>query len=119
MTYRPDAKFFFNYTINKVPADQKYLFFKVYMNGRHIVSWGVDLRKVSSGSTFRALYEPSDHFQQRGIEARHFRFVSGPQNQSVADDGGLIEFQVFRAKGRNGRAARLDECRLQEKYGIA
>ncbi len=125
---KSDAKFFFSYTINKVPGGQNYLFFKVFMNGGHIVSWGIDLRKVSSGSTFRALYEPSDRFQQNdngvllkaaGIEARHFRFVSEPADQSVADDGGLVEFQVFRAKGRNGRAARLDLCRNPEKYGIA
>ena len=54
-----------------------------------------------------------------GIESRYFHFSPGPEAASVAEDGGLIEIQVFRAKGRRGRAAKLDEFRGQDKYGIA
>ena len=124
----PDASFYFSYKINKIPADQKYLFFKVVINGRRIVSWGIDLRVVTTGTVYKALYEPSEDFQHgdqkavlkaAGIEARHFQFVAAPEKQSVADDGGLVEFQVFRSKGRNQRAVLLDSFRSQEKYGIA
>ena len=124
----PGASFFFEYAINSPPSGLNFLFFKVFMNGRHIVSWGIDLQKVTSGTMYRALYEPSQHYQQKengvllsapGIEARSFKFVAGSGPKSVADDGGLIEFQVFRAKARNGRAAHLDQHRNQDKYGIA
>lgn len=128
ITRNAGASFFFEYAITNAPLGYNYLFFKVFMNGRHIVSWGIDLRKAVSGTMYRALYEPSGHYQQRengvlvsspGIEARSFKFVSELGPRSVADDGGLIEFQVFRAKGRNGRSARLDQHRNQDKYGIA
>jgi len=122
------SSFFFEYAITNAPSGYRYLFFKVFMNGRHIVSWGIDLRTVASGTMYRALYEPSEHCQHRekgvlvsspGTEGRSFRFVSGSGPRSVADDGGLIEFQAFRAKARSGRAARLDQHRSQDKYGIA
>ncbi len=99
------------------------------MNGRHVVSWGLNLGKSSSGKTYRALYEPSDRYQHRGqdgvvlmpagIEARSFRFVPGPEEDSAAGDGGLVEVQIFRSQGRNRRAPSLDRYRNQEKYGIA
>ncbi|TLD19566.1 hypothetical protein PspLS_09544, partial [Pyricularia sp. CBS 133598] len=137
-----DTKFFFDYRVTKIPPstpeapETKYLFFKVFINGRHIVAWGIDLRKVTSGSAYRALYGPGRHYQhfsedgktvmtQPGIEARYFWFLSdaGSMGQnssvkSVADDGGLIEVQVFRAKGRTGRTPVLDPYRSQDRYGV-
>ncbi len=98
------------------------------MNGRHIVSWGIDLSITAAGSAYRALYEPSERYQYKenevllkpvGIEARYFKFVHGPETKSVAEDGGIIEVHVFRARGRSGRAARLGQHRKQEKYGIS
>ncbi|KAI6263425.1 hypothetical protein MCOR27_004285 [Pyricularia oryzae] len=139
---QPNTKFFFDYRVIKIPPstpdapETKYLFFKVFINGRHIVAWGIDLRKVTSGSAYRALYGPGRHYQhfsedgktvmtQPGIEARYFWFLSDVgslgQNsgiKSVADDGGLIEVQVFRAKGRTGRTPVLDPYRSQDRYGV-
>lgn len=97
------------------------------MNGRHITSWGINPRIKRAGRAEKALYEPSERwdqeengvvFKQEGIEARYFHFVGGQPPKSVADDGGVIEVRVFRAKGRKRRAATLDQYRQQEKYGI-
>ncbi|KAI6379784.1 hypothetical protein MCOR25_001915 [Pyricularia grisea] len=139
---QPNTKFFFDYRVTKLPPstpeapETKYLFFKVFINGRHIVAWGIDLRKVTSGSAYRALYGPGRHYQhfsedgktvmtQPGIEARYFWFLSDAgtfgQNssvKSVAEDGGLIEVQVFRAKGRTSRTPVLDPYRSQDRYGV-
>lgn len=46
-------------------------------------------------------------------------FLPGEEYKSVAEDGGLIEIQVFRAKERRPRAPRLEEFRFQENHGIA
>lgn len=122
------AQFCIGYDIDPGSFPTGYLFFKLYMNGRHITSWGINPRVKSSGRVEKALYEPSDRwqqeenntiFKQQGIEARYFYFVSDQHEASIADDGGLIEVDVFRAKGRKRRAARLDEHRQQSKYGIA
>lgn len=94
------------------------------MNGRHITSWGITPR-VKDGEVEKALYEPSDRWDHEedgtiikpeGIEARYFHFID--EQKSVAEDGGLIEILVFRARGRKRRAAKLDQYRHQDKYGI-
>lgn len=45
--------------------------------------------------------------------------MPGQERKSVAEDGGLVEIQVFRAKDRRPRAPRLEQFRGQEMYGIA
>ena len=81
-----------------------------------------------AGATYQALFQPSDKYErcidgvlmtQYGIESRCFRFVTcGTEKASVADDGGLIEVQVFRAKARIRRAPQPGHYRGREKYGI-
>lgn len=98
------------------------------MNGRHITSWGINPNAKARGRVEKALYEPSDRWNQEeggaaikpeGIEARYFHFMGDQQEKSVAEDGGLIEILVFRARGRKRRAAQLDQYRHQDRYGIA
>lgn len=121
------AQFCIEYVVENEPCPPSYLFFKLYMNGRHITSWGIDPKVKSQGRVEKALYEPCDRwnqeenglvFKQEGIEARYFYFVSDQQQLSVADDGGLVEVHVFRAKGRKRRAAKLEQYRQMDKYGI-
>lgn len=98
------------------------------MNGRHVVSWGVDTTQRSKGSVARALYNPrmsretnpdSEERPVTGIESRYFHFVPGQESKSAAKDGGLIEVRVFRCKERRRTAATLEHYRDQEQYGIA
>ncbi|PSR80594.1 hypothetical protein BD289DRAFT_61871 [Coniella lustricola] len=119
----PGAHFFIKYVVHEAPPPTCHLFFKLYMNGRHITSWGINTVVKSHGCTEKALYEPSDRwsreangvvFKQQGIEARYFYFTDSREELSAAADGGLIEVQVFRAKGRRRRAAKLDQYRHQD-----
>ncbi|POS76095.1 hypothetical protein DHEL01_v205506 [Diaporthe helianthi] len=98
------------------------------MNGRQITSWGINPKVKVKGRVEKALYEPSDRWNQEeggttikpeGIEARYFHFMGDQQKKSVAEEGGLIEILVFRARGRKRRAAKLDQYRHQDKYGIS
>ncbi|EPE09754.1 oxidoreductase-like protein [Ophiostoma piceae UAMH 11346] len=124
-----ETNFFFRYNVAQPPAGQRYLCFRVLINGRDIVSWGIDLDEAVAGATYQALFQPSGKYEryvdgvlmtQYGIESRCFRFVTyGAEKASVADDGGLIEVQVFRAKARSRRAPQPDHYRGREKYGIA
>ncbi|KAJ4389317.1 hypothetical protein N0V93_006783 [Gnomoniopsis smithogilvyi] len=123
----PGSQFWINYVVENEPSPPCHLFFKLHMNGRHITSWGINPKVKSQGRVEKALYEPCDRwnqedngvvFKQEGIEARYFYFVSDQQQVSVADDGGLIEVLVFRAKGRKRRAANLSQYRKMDKYGI-
>jgi hypothetical protein len=120
----------------RIAPPATHLFFKMYMNGRLITSWGILARNDDDGkpprpvhgTVVRALYEPGDRWNDRGtgvegravgIEARYFHFMPAMRNRSVAEDGGLIEIQVFRSKGRKRRAPKMTEFRSQGHYGIA
>lgn len=97
------------------------------MNGHLITSWGIHSdneisglpRRAISGTVVRALYEPGERWHEAvGIETRYFYFMPGLDKKSAAEDGGLIEVQVFRSKGRKRRAPKMTEFRNQERYGI-
>jgi hypothetical protein len=102
-------------------------YFKLFMNGRHITSWGINARKSPSGNVMRALFDPSERwnykdngtvYKNNGTEARPFFFNREVDGCSAASDGGLIEVLVFRATGRRRRLASLEEFKNQEQYGI-
>ncbi|CAM1510284.1 Fc.00g006190.m01.CDS01 [Cosmosporella sp. VM-42] len=124
----PGSQFWFHYSIQRVPEPPCQLYFKISMNGRPIANWGINPAANPSGSVTRALYEPCDrwHYKEddivlkrEGIEARYFHFLPTSDSISVAEDGGVIEVQVFRARGRKRKAPVLVQHRSQESYGIS
>ncbi|KAK4251052.1 hypothetical protein C7999DRAFT_11116 [Corynascus novoguineensis] len=117
----PGSPFAIDYSINTAPsAPCKYVFFRLYMNGRPIAAWGVDPVVRPNGKIVKSLWAPSALYaDQVGLEGRNFVFLPGQEHKSVAEEGGLIEIQVFRAKERRARTPRLEEFRYQENYGIA
>ncbi|RYC57479.1 hypothetical protein CHU98_g8747 [Xylaria longipes] len=123
----PGEQFWLRYLINQSPPPSRCIFFKMTMNGRHISSWGINTNTHSSGLVVRALYQPEGKWGDAcgyneaghpGIETRYFHFMPGLDKKSVAEDGGIIEVQVFRCKGRKRIALELDAYRNQERYGI-
>ncbi|KAL6900260.1 hypothetical protein GGI43DRAFT_427409 [Trichoderma evansii] len=122
----PGSQFWVQYRIHRSPEPSCYLLFKLLMNGRHITSCGIK-PDTTSGTISRALYEPSDRWHLRqdgtllkrsGIESRCFCFSPGPDAVAAADDGGVIEVQVFRAKSRRRYTPQLVTHRDQQQYGI-
>ncbi|KAF5700682.1 hypothetical protein FGLOB1_10638 [Fusarium globosum] len=120
------SRFGFHYALNETSQLPRYLYFKIFMNGRNITNCGVRVLNGASGYITRSLCEPSERWKYKedgvlrirdGIEARCFSFLPHA-HQSVAEDGGLIEVQVFRAKGRIRRLPILEGHRGQESYGI-
>ena len=113
--------FSINYSVNTTPAAPcKYIFFRLYMNARPIAAWGIDPTVRSEGKVVKSLWSPCRLYtDQIGFEGRNFVFLPGQEFKSVAEEGGLIEIQVFRAKERRARAPKLEEFRFQENYGIA
>ncbi|OTA52064.1 hypothetical protein K449DRAFT_379764 [Hypoxylon sp. EC38] len=122
----PGDQFRLRYLVSQSSPPSRFLFFKMFTNGHHTVSWGIDASHCAAGSVSRSLYEPSERFRDEngdpivGIETRYFRFKHGLNRTSVAEDGGLIEIQVFRCRGRKRIAVVLDPYnRHEERYGIA
>jgi hypothetical protein len=121
----PGSQFWVQYHIHRSPQPSCYLYLKLFMNRRHITSCGIT--DAASGTISRALYEPSDrwHLKQTGtllkrsgIESRSFCFSPGPDAAAAADDGGVIEVQVLRAKSRRRCAPQLVPHRDQQQYGV-
>ncbi|KAJ2902311.1 hypothetical protein MKZ38_000701 [Zalerion maritima] len=125
---QPGVQFWVKYSVDRPPPDHAHLYFKMYINGRHITSWGINPRVSPDGYVVRAFYEAlpqsweSTNQKARGsveVEGRYFRFAPGQEKTSIAEDGGLIEFNVFRAKAKKRRPLKVELYRDQEEYGIA
>ncbi|KAH6669123.1 hypothetical protein F5X68DRAFT_236491 [Plectosphaerella plurivora] len=119
-------RFAFEWHVKRPEEHPYFIYFVVLFNGRRMVSWGADPSKVDRGITEYALYEQGNKkgcsvltaaTDKHGMEKRYFYFFSEDDAQP-ASDGGLIEVQAFRAKGRRLRAAAPPEYRGQENYGI-
>ncbi|RYP47077.1 hypothetical protein DL768_006804 [Monosporascus sp. mg162] len=124
----PGEQFWLRYAITQRPPPSKYIYFKIFMNGHQVSSWGINTTHNVRGSLSRALYKPGGRWKDKygdidtsqvGIEARYFNFMLGQDKKSVAEDGGTVEVHVYRANARRPIAPRLDEYRSQERYGIA
>ncbi|KAI1436060.1 hypothetical protein GGR50DRAFT_686691 [Xylaria sp. CBS 124048] len=123
----PGEQFWIRYVVSQSPPPSRCIFFKMTMNGRHVSSWGIRADKCSTGVVARALYQPLDNWGDAcgpnepscpGIETRSFHFTPALGEKSAAEDGGVIEIQVFRCKGRKRIALELDTYRNQDSYGI-
>jgi len=122
------ARFWLRYSLVEAAAvNSPWYFFKMYMNGRHIISWGTNAKTKPNGQVMKALFDPSERwnyqnesviYKNNGTEARNFFFNHEPANISAAIDGGLIEVRVFRAFGRSRRLAAPVEYKPQDGYGI-
>jgi hypothetical protein len=97
------------------------------MNGRHVASWGIDPAVKLDGQVMHGLFDPSERwnykyegtvYKNNGTEMRPFYFSNQVAERSAADDGGLIEVRVFRARRRQRKSPSPDEFRPQDQYGI-
>ena len=75
----------------------------------------------------RGLFDPSERWNYKdngivmkncGIELRPFFFAKELMDRSAAEEGGLIEVKVFRARGRKRRLPQLEDFRSQDEWGI-
>ena len=75
----------------------------------------------------KAIFEPGDRwvikkdnivYKREGMEERPFFFNVEAEGASLAEDGGLIEVRVFRARGRQRRLAYSEAFKPQDQYGI-
>jgi hypothetical protein len=124
------TRFWIRYNIEEWAATQsQWYFFKLFMNGRQVTTWGAHSRKDSCGQIMKGLFDPSDlwnyehdgvMYKNMGLEQRSFFFTFEKQNnqRSAATDGGLIEIKVYRARGRSRRMPAPAEFRSQDDYGI-
>jgi hypothetical protein len=122
------ARFWLRYSITEATATlSPWYYFKLSMNGRHITSWGTNSATNPSGQVMRGLFDPSERwnykdngtvYKNNGTEVRPFFFAKEDGERSAAEDGGLIEVIVFRARGRKRRIPEPEDFRGQDEWGI-
>lgn len=121
------SRFFVRYNVGEAADQCKWFYFKLYMNGRHVTSWGTNTKKRPSGQVMRALFEPdatwdyqdgNTTYKNPGIEYRPLFFSQENEGRTAGNDGGLIEIKVFRARGRRRKLPKLEPYKDQTNYGI-
>ena len=99
--------------------------YKVFFNGRHVVSGDVTPRKEVRGSIANAIevYSGSHNDKKIQYESKSFAFAGEKPGRFKprADDGGLIEVRWFRIEGtRPSEPEGLQPTKsLKSKYGIS
>ncbi|EOD52717.1 putative glutaminase a protein [Neofusicoccum parvum UCRNP2] len=84
-----------------VPPDTRFFVFKLFMDGRHVVSWAVGEEDEWKGKTMFGLFE--NHEWRGGVEKRAFAFACKPERDvdAVTDhESRVLEVRVFRAGAR-------------------
>ncbi|OBT90276.1 hypothetical protein VE02_01251 [Pseudogymnoascus sp. 03VT05] len=119
----PGTRFVVQYSIDPPHTDGTNVFLKLFMNGRHVTSWGIDPRTMPVGRAMLGLFEADKKLKSKALipnpaETKPFYFNDQKRDVSAAENGGVIEVRVFRACGKRRRGAILDAFRGQDKYGI-
>ncbi|KAK4548595.1 hypothetical protein LTR36_009505 [Oleoguttula mirabilis] len=99
----PSSQFWLSYSCQPPSAGSsgyRFYYFKLFVNGESVVSWGVGEEDNWSGKTMFGLFDGGADFEGRKvIEKRGFFFSSG-RTASGLTDGGVIEVKVYRSKAR-------------------
>jgi len=104
--------------VAKVADSCHFMDFKVFIDGHLMTTCSQDLSVSPDGIISRTLWAPGQ-WGDAGYEGRQFFFSRNDSAVTAAEDGGLIEVQVFRAESRYLVAPSLRDFRLRRQYGIA
>ena len=100
----PASQFWLSYSISPPHPPKALYYFKLYLNGRLIVSWGCGEENDYKGKTMFGLFDVgSGYGKQPLLERRVLRFAPEPgesDNHTLGNFGNFMEVRVFRSKGR-------------------
>ena len=96
----PGSQFWLAYSISPPHPPDALYYFKLFLNGSHVVSWGCGKEDVFKGKTMFGITEG-----KRGLDRRVFAFErdDGARNgyeMNRNDSRDVMEVRVFRSKGR-------------------
>lgn len=95
----PRAQFWISYSIAPPYPPKGLFYFKLFLNGAHVVSWGVSEEENYVGKTIFGLFSTTDGPVGYGdLEKRAFCFGSQEAEEDVTQD--VLEIRVFRSNGR-------------------
>lgn len=102
----PCSQFWINYSCEPpYDAQVQYYYFKLFVGGKYILSWGVGQTEGWGGKTMYGLYSAGTDFDGRKIVEKKGMFFPKKTKQ---DDGGAFEIRVFRAKARKREVVKYE-----------
>lgn len=102
----PSSQFWLSYSISPPHPPKLLYYFKLYLNGNPVVSWGCGEDDDYRGKTMFGLFKPSrSSGLARGATLQRRVFCFGPDNVGLVDPdvdslSDVMEIKVFRSKGR-------------------
>ena len=99
----PSSQFWLSYNISPPHPPNALYYFKLFLNGACVASWGCGEEDEYRGKTVFGLFESSESWKgERGVEKRALCFASENDDpQSVSDPlGDFLEVRVYRSNGR-------------------
>ena len=100
----PSSQFWLQYSISPPHPPRMLYYFKLYLNGSHVVSWGCGNDEGYEGKTMFGLFDPGPSpFNHSQIQRRAFCFGSDLVHGYAHGSDNLndaLEIRVFRSKGR-------------------
>lgn len=102
----PSSQFWLCYSVDPSKTLAPYYYFKLYVSGEHVVSWGCGRADGYRGKTMYALYDRGNNLSgNESTEKRCFAFSSEEQLRT-GNQMRFLEIRVYRSNGRK----RIQEC---------
>lgn len=84
----------------------RYYYFKLFVSGKCLLSWGVDEREYWKGKAIFGLFDGGRDFEGRRIVEKRGLFFPSESNGARGATGEGFEIRVFRAKARRRESSR-------------
>ncbi|KAL8899993.1 MAG: hypothetical protein Q9207_005911 [Kuettlingeria erythrocarpa] len=99
----PLSQFWFSYSISAPHPPKALYYFKLFINGTCVVSWGCGEENEFKGKTMYGFYDAGERWKgQPEVDVRAFTFASDNSTQHPLNDtlGQAMEVRVYRSRGR-------------------
>lgn len=110
----PLSQFWLSYSISAPHPPKALYYFKLFINGACVVSWGCGEKNGFKGKTMYGLFDSGERWMgEPGIDARAFSFASEPSTEHPTSNtlGQVMEVKVYRSRGRKRIRPELEDFR--------
>ncbi|MCJ1427622.1 hypothetical protein MMC29_005525, partial [Sticta canariensis] len=112
----PSSQFWISYSISPPHPPKALYYFKLFLHGSCVVSWGCSEEDGYKGRTMFAMFESGEIFMGNPLlERRALRF--GTETASAAD-ANFMEIKVYRSKGRQRIEPQVQDFRELAGPGV-
>lgn len=108
----PLSQFWLSYSISAPHPPKALYYFKFFINGACVVSWGCGEENGFKGKTMYGLFDSGERWMgEPGIDARAFSFASKATSYRSTNNtlGQVLEVRVYRSRGRKRIRPELED----------